>query len=59
MAHADGEAQIELREQAHALDEIGPQAERVVRLVLDEAPDAADVLVRRELIDPPSNVLST
>ena len=44
------EAQIEVREQAHALDEAGSQAERVVRLVLDQAADAADALVRRELL---------
>ena len=49
MVHADAEAQIEVREQAHALDEVGSQTERVVRFVLDQASDAADALVRREL----------
>ena len=51
MVHADVETQIEVREQAHARDEVGPQAKRVVRLVLDQAADAADALVRCELLE--------
>ena len=47
--YADAEAQIEVREQAHALDEVGSQTGRVIRFVLDQASDAADALVRREL----------